>query len=168
MKIVFLVLLLVLSANAQQANELKRECEARALEIAKTLESSNVLRNAIERGSRGDCIRRPWMEKMRKFGIKQASFVIKYSWKNRKVTFKIVSTSYLRFYYSNYDTGRIKDKNLLREIEESGLKQELEEAILAEQKTSAFAVYDKERLKQDSYEANILDDEALPALYAVF
>lgn len=156
------------SANAQQVDVAKQSCEDRALQIAKTLETDNFLRRSIEQGDRGKCVRQSWMNEMQKFGIKQASFLIEYSWKNGKLNFKIKSTSYLRFYYSNYDTGEIKDKNLLREIKESGLEQELQEIILARVKTSAFATYKKGQVKRDVFEANILDDEALPVLDIIF
>lgn len=168
MRTAFIILCFVFSVNAQQFDVAKQACEERALQIAKTLESDNFLRHAIEQGDRGNCVRQSWMNEMQKFEIKQASFLIEYSWKNDKVTFKVKSTSYLRFYYSNYDTGEIKDKKLLSEIKESGLEQELKEIILARVKTSAFATYKKGQVKQDVFEANILDDEALPVLDVIF
>jgi hypothetical protein len=168
MRTAFIILCFVFSANAQQPNITKQACEDRATQIVKTLEPDNSLRRAVEQGDRGNCIRQSWMDKMQRFGIKQASFLIEYSWKNDAVSFKIKSTSYLRFYYFNYDTGAIKDKKVLREIRESGLEQELQEAILARVKTSAFAKREKNAVKRDIFEANLLDDEALPVLDIIF
>jgi len=165
MKTAFMILCFVFSVNAQQPDITKQSCEDRVLQVAKNLETDNFLRRAIEQGDRGSCVRQSWMNRMQKFGIKQASFLIEYSWKKEKVSFKIKSTSYLRFYYTNYETGKIKDRKLLREIKESGLEQELEEAILARVKSSPlFAKRGKDSVRRDTLEVNLLDDEALPIL----
>jgi hypothetical protein len=71
-------------------------------------------------------------------------------------------------YYSNYDAGRIKDRKLLREIRESGLEQELRETILASVQSSVFAKRGKDQIVRDVFEANLLDDEALPVLDVIF
>jgi hypothetical protein len=152
----------------QQSNEAKSSCEERAQQVFKSLTPDNALRHALEQGQRGDCVRKSWMDKMQQFGIKQALFLIEYSWKKEKVSFKIKNTSYLREYYFNYDSGRIKDGKLLREIKESGLEQELRDAILARVKSSVFAKREKDQVSRDVFEANLLDDEALPVLDIIF
>jgi hypothetical protein len=94
--------------------------------------------------------------------------LIEYSWKKGRISFKIKNTSYLRDYYSNYDSGRIKDRKSLREIKESGLEQELRDVILSRVKSSVFVKRGKDQVARDVFEANVLDDEALPILDIIF
>lgn len=163
--ITFLSLLL----NLQGPNQtVKAACEERVQQVLKNLEPDSALRHALEQGQRGDCLHKSWMDKMRQFGIRQASFLIEYSWKKERVSFKIKNTSYLRHYYSNYDTDQIKDRKLLREIRESGLERELREAILKSVQSSVFAKRGKAQVARDVFEANLLDDEALPVLDIIF
>jgi len=168
MKIALIILYLLLSSTVQESNRSKSDCEERAQQILKSLEPDNSLRRVLEQGQRGDCVRKPWMDKMQQFGIRQASFLIEYSWKKERVSFKIKNTSYLKHYHSNYDAGRIKDRKVLREVRESSLEQELREAILARLQTSGFAKRGKDQVMRDVFEANLLDDEALPVLDVIF
>ncbi|MEP7075497.1 MAG: hypothetical protein ABI878_06770 [Acidobacteriota bacterium] len=168
MKSVFLILCFVVVAVGQQSEETKRVCNERAVNIAETLERVNPLRIAIQQGQRGDCIRQIWMDKMQKFGVKQASFLVEYSWGNSRVKFKVKSVGYYRFYFSASDASEIKDKKLLREIKLSGLGQELNDVVIAQAKNSAFATYKKGQVKRDEIGANLLDDEALPAFWLIF
>ena len=169
MPIAIIILSLLLNSNLQKPNQAtKAACEERAQLVLKSLEPDNSLRHALEQGQRGDCVHKPWMGKMRQFGIRQASFLIEYSWKRQRVSFKIKHTSYMKHYYSNYDTGQIKDRKLLREIRESRLEQELRETILASVQSSVFAKRGKDQVARDVFEANLLDDEALPVLDIIF
>ena len=168
MKIAFIILSLLVVLHVQQSNEAKSACEERAQQGLKSLTPDNALRHALEQGQRGDCVHQSWMDKMRRFGIKQASFLIEYSWQKERVSFNIKKTSYLREYYSNYDSGRIKDGKLLREIKKSGLEQELRDVILARVKRSVFAKREKDQVARDVFEANLLDAEALPVLDIIF
>ena len=144
---IFLTILLIVSstvfANAQLSNLKVQSCEERAQQIVRTLEKSNFLRTAVEQGSRGDCIRFNWMDKMQKFGIKQASYLVESKWKNNEASFKIKGIYYIKTYYQNYDTALIKEKNLLEEIREGGLEKELKEIILSKLEKSAFAKREK-------------------------
>lgn len=144
----------------------KSACEQRARNVMRSLEPNNSLRYALENGERGDCVHQPWMDTMRRFGIKQASFLVEYSWKRDKVTFRVKKISYLTHYYSLYDraiTGRT-----LREIKNSGLERELTEVVLGNVKTGPFAVHKADQVAKDVWEENLLDDEALPPLGAIF
>jgi len=168
MKTAFIILSLVFGLQVQEPNGAKSACEERVQQVLKSLEPDNSLRRVLEQGQRGDCVRKPWMNKMQQFGIRQASFLIEYSWKKERVSFEIKNTSYLKHYYSNYDAGRIKDRKLLREIRESGLEHELREAILARAQSSVSAKRGKDQVARDVFEANLLDDEALPVLDVIF
>ena len=144
----------------------KSACEQRAQNVMRSLPRDNSLRHALENGERGDCLHQPWMDRLRRFGIKQASFLIEYSWKRETVTFRVKKISYLAQYYSRYDraiTGRT-----LREIKQSGLERELIEVVLARVKKGPFAVRHPDQVAKDVWQENLLDDEALPALGAIF
>jgi hypothetical protein len=144
----------------------KSVCEQRAQNVMRSLEADNSLRHALENGQRGDCIHQSWMDTMRRFGIKQASFLVEYSWKRDKVTFRVKKISYLTHYYSQYDraiTGRT-----LREIKQSGLERELIEVVLAKVKKGPFTIHHADQVARDAWEENLLDDEALPAFGAIF
>ncbi|MBX7170594.1 MAG: hypothetical protein K1X72_06520 [Pyrinomonadaceae bacterium] len=167
MKIIFLVLCFVIVANGQQPDETKQLCDKRAKQVAKTLEPNNILRTSIEEGERGDCIHQTWMDKMQKLGVKQASFLVEYSWKNGNVKFKVLNVSYFRAYFSTPNLSEIKDGKNLREIKQSGLEQELKDAVIAQSKDSPFATYKKGQVKTDSFTANLLDDEALPIFWVI-
>ena len=156
------------SSLPEQSQIAKASCEERSEQISKSLEADNALRHALEQGQRGDCLHKSWMDRMRQFGIKQASFLIEYSWRKERVSFKIKSTGYWKSYYSNNRGDEINDQQLLREIRESGLEQELGEAILTSLQNSVFAKREKNRASPDRFLANLLDDEALPVLDIIF
>lgn len=78
----------------------------------------------------------------------------------------MISVSYLPHYYSHdYHpfAGRI-----LREIQKSGLERELIAVVLARAKTGPFSIRHPNQVAKDEWEANLLDDEALPVLDAIF
>jgi hypothetical protein len=95
MKIALIILSFWLGSYVQQSNVAKSSCEERARQVLKSLTPDNALRHALEQGQRGDCVRQSWMDKMQQLGIKQASFLIEYSWKKEKVSFKIKNTRLL-------------------------------------------------------------------------
>src|SRR5215471_16462105 len=99
-----LLLALVLSVPGQSSvSDNKSACEQRAQIVMRSLEPDNALRQALESGERGDCVHQLWMDTMHRFGIKQASFRVEYSWERNKVTFNIKRVTYLTTYYSQYD-----------------------------------------------------------------
>lgn len=164
---VLMTIILVVSVIAQSPiADTKSACEERAQKVMRTLEADNMLRHALERGERGDCIHQSWMDTMRTFGIKQASFLIEYSWKHGEVTFKVKKISYLTAYYFHYDRA-IKGQRL-REIQRSGLERELVDVVLARVKKGPFAVHHSDQVAKDAFEENLLDDESLPALGMIF
>ncbi len=169
MSFLFILLSLTLNASATNptaANVNSTPCEERAQQVLKSLEPDNDLRHSLERGERGDCLHQSWMDTMRQFGIKQASFLIEYSWKKEHVTFRIKKISYLKNYYSHYDdsiTGR-----KLRDIRKSGLERQLSDVVLTRVRKSVFAKRHADQVARDVFEANLLDDEALPVLDIIF
>jgi hypothetical protein len=127
--ILLLTCLLSIGSQGQQPEPAPgpRRISRRALEIINQLDPGNDLRLALERGYEGDGINREWMERMRQYGIRQASFVLQFAWKEGLKQLKITNQCFLRQYY-DYGTI-IKDKKLLQEIRDRGLEEELREAV---------------------------------------
>ena len=167
MKKLLVILYFVVSSYGQQIDTSKQSCEARAVQIAQALDRDNMLRWAIESGEKGDCVRQPWMDEMKQLGIKQVTFLVEVSWKEDKARFKIKSTDYLQTYYRFYDTDIIRNKTKLQEIEKSRLARKLQDVIIAKLKGSRFAIREKGSTSKDDFEANLLDDEALPVLHII-
>lgn len=132
----------------------------------RSLEADNSLRHALEKGELGDCVHQPWMDTMRRFGIKQASFLVEYSWDRDTLTFNTKKITYLTTYYSHYD--RAISGRTLRDIQGTGLQRELKNIVLARVRKGPFAVRHPDQVAKDVWEENILDDEALPAIGAIF
>jgi hypothetical protein len=166
MNLLLLLILAYAGSGQSPTAETKSACEQRAQNVMRTLEPENALRHALDQGQRGDCIYQPWMDTMRRFGIKQASFIVEYSWKRNTVTFKVKSVSYLKRYYSLSE--RPIEGRTLREIKRSGLERELIDIVLARVKKGPFAVRRSDQIAKDVWEENLLDDEAIPALGAIF
>jgi hypothetical protein len=167
--LVLVILALAFGCPLQVASicdDVKSDCELRAVQVAGTLEDGNFLRHAIEQGQRGDCIHQEWMDDMRRYGVRQASFLIEYSWRHEVVTFKIKKITFLSSYYSHYDKGI--GGEVLKQIRKSGLEAVLVTVVLERVKKSAFATRHKDQVLRDKFEANVLDDEALPVLDIIF
>jgi hypothetical protein len=168
--IVILSLPLIASGQSPSAGGPNSAAEIRAQEILRSLESNNTLRYQLERGARGDGIHHAWMDLMKRYGIRQASFVLEFKWNDRVESVKIKKVVYVRHYY-RYDT-QVKDGDLLRQVRDSGLEQDLHEAILVRARESVPEIVKsfertigKHRRKvQGTLYLNILDDEVLPIL----
>jgi len=144
--------------------------EKRVEQILKTLESDNTLRFALEQGERGKGVHQSWMDKMQQLQVKQASFVVSFTWRNGIESLKIRNVSFLRQYY-RYDT-EIKDQKTIREIQASQLEKDLREAILigAVELVPNILGNNIRTANSKSVQANgtlylnLLDDEILPVL----
>jgi hypothetical protein len=163
----FLIFVLAMPAFSQIASVKNESCHKRALEIVNTLGKDNPLREAVERGSSGDCVRFDWMDEMKRFGIKHASFLVEYNWKDGSVRFKIKSKSYLTTYYTDFEVYSIKDKVLLKQIKESGLGKSLEDVVLKDVWTSGFEKREKGTVSKDVFQVDLFDDESLPLSYMI-
>ena len=117
--------------------------------------------DAIERGERGEGIRYPWMDKMRQLGIKQAFFVVHFSYKNGEYRYKVKRIDYLRRYYCYED--EVKGGKLLRQIRKSGLEQELKDAVIAKIKKYERP-YQAGNVTEGEEYHYLLDDEHLPVI----
>lgn len=117
--------------------------------------------DALKEGQRGDGIHYTWMDKMRQLGIKQAFFLVHYSWKNRRYNYKVEEVAYFQQYY--LQTSKIKNGSLLNQIRKSGLEKELREAIIARIKKYEQP-YKPEYAKEGESYHYLLDDEYLPVI----
>jgi hypothetical protein len=168
LSICLLIATSLFQAIAQEGSHSDQRCGERALKMVRSLEIGNPLRESVERGNYGDCVRYDWMGKMGKFGIKHASYLVEYEWKGKSVDFTIKRTSYLTTYYTDFNTYTIKDGVRLREITDSGLDQELKNVVLASIQKSGFSIRDKNSVRKDVFQLDLFDDESLPRLYMIF
>jgi hypothetical protein len=140
--------------------------ESHIQQVIRALAPDNMLRHALERGERGDGIHQPWMDRMKQLGIKQAGFLIRYSWKGQVVTFKFLNVVYSTEYCS--DNSVIRDRKLLKQIHDDGLELELRQAILESVKKSVFAKWHSGQVKDDEFAESLFDDETLPLIGLIF
>ena len=134
--------------------------------LIQSLDKANILRNALERGDRGDGVHYRWMDDMRKLGIKQVSFNIDFEWRDYKVVCSSMKTIDYHPTYYNYSQvirdpdilGRIHGSEFEKSVREEGMKRarELLDKILNGKPTATGTVY-----------INLLDDERLPVLYDI-
>ena len=169
-KVLILILCFVSFAAAQESSASQQSPEKRIEQILKTLEADNTLRYSLEQGERGKGIHRAWMDKMQQLKIKQASFVISFTWRNGIESLKITDVKFLRQYY-RYDT-QVKDQKILREIQANQLEKDLREAILLRAVEFVPNIMENVTRTANAKPAqahgtlylNLLDDEILPVL----
>ena len=136
----------------------KQECERLKSGMCPLME---FFLDRLKEGVRGQGIHYRWMDKMKLLGIKHAAITVRFTWKNGAYHLKVKEIIYLKQYY-RYDT-KVKDKRFLRQIEISGLDQELSEAILDRIKGQYAKPKAKESVSEGYAYYTLLDDEALPA-----
>jgi hypothetical protein len=102
------------------------------------------------------------MDTMRRYRVKQASFVISFKWKAGVESLKIQKVSFLRQYY-RYDT-QIKERHLLQQFRTVGLEREVRDEILMRAKADLAQRLENQRQARGTLYLNLLDDEALPIL----
>ena len=141
-----------------------QEPEERVRRVLENLEPNNSLRYALEGGHRGTGPHQAWMDQMQRRGIKQASYVIRFVWSPQNTKLDIEKTYYLNHYY-RFDT-KITDEIKLNEIDKSGLKRALEDAILTRAREDLAQTASKMKTQWlcGVLYLNLLDDEVLPIL----
>ena len=132
--------------------------------VISSLDQTNILRNALERGDRGDGRQEVWMEDLKALGVKQVSFLMDFRWKNSLVThLAIKSIDYHHVYY-RYDV-KITDKNVLEKIEARGVTP----ILIKEARERAIRFLGnalrRERKARGTFTVNLLDDGRLPTPY---
>ena len=128
-----------------------------------SLKPGNVLRLALEQGSRGDGLHRIWMDEMKSMGIKQAAYHFRFSWDGGAIDKMYVrKISYLHQYY-HYGKA-YQDPEEIEKIVKTGLARTLE--CEARKKATIFlnGLLRPGTPAVGTVYANLLDDERLPLL----
>jgi hypothetical protein len=139
-------------------------CKEKAARISSDLESTNPMRIAIELGSRGDGIHHPWMDTMKRVGVKEVSVGVRFLQDGKIPTLQIGEITYFREYKSG--PSEVRDANELGHFKQLGLQRELERFVLAEAQRIIPPYLRKEGYKRAHgiFPFVLLDDECLPAI----
>lgn len=116
---------------------------------------------SLKDNERGDGVHYSWMDKMRQLGVKQAHFVVHFSYKNGAYKYKVTQIDYLQEYYCS--NGKRISGKLLRQISRSGLERGLKDAIVARIKKYERP-YESGNVKSGEEYHYLLDDEYLPII----
>jgi hypothetical protein len=172
MKVLFLILVFSFSSfilGQDNASSTNQDAEKRIEQILTNSQCQESKRytgyewflKSLKKGERGDGVHYSWMDKMRQLGVKQAHFVVHFSYKNGAYKYKVKQIDYLQEYYCSY--GKRISGKLLRQIRKSGLEQELKDAIVARIKKYERP-YKSGNLKSGESYHYLLDDEYLPII----
>lgn len=161
-----LLVIILVSCSWPVGAQLPREQTSRVLTNVECKESKRATGyetfiDSIKKGERGDGIHHSWMDKMRGLGIKQAFFVVHFSYRKGEYKYKVKEVHYLRRYYC-YE-GEVTGGKLLREVRNSGLERDLKDAIFARIKRFERP-YQAGNVKDGDEYHYLLDDETLPII----
>jgi alanine racemase len=163
---VLVIVALAHSPCAQQAQTvtLPQSSDEHVQRVIASLEPDNTLRVALERGDRGRGAHMAWMDKMRRLGVKQAAYKIRFVWGTAYKKLDIQDSTYLSHYY-RFDS-KISDKSTLKQIGKNGLEKALAREILfrARQNLNQRASDFHSKWLCGLLYLNLLDDEVLPIL----
>jgi hypothetical protein len=168
------ILMLFLTAASAQQPDVPRSLttaqEQRVQSVIAGLDSG-APRGLLEQGVRGDGVRKPWMDLMQRFGIREVLFTVEFDWRPREHHIKIARTAYLTAYY-RYDSD-IRDKSTLARIRDAGVEQTLSKVIIRKAEEEEIPGLFRSGAAQGHGQASrlrgvlyltLLDDEALPEL----
>jgi hypothetical protein len=133
MKLAAASALLLIRANGQVPDSAHRTmppAQEHVRELIASLPQNSRMRYVMQRGETGDGVRRPWMDDMRREGVRFAELTFEFSWarKGRQLSdWRLTISKYFR----DYDAReRITDPRQLQDIESSGLARQLDSAGL--------------------------------------
>jgi Ankyrin repeats (3 copies) len=133
-------------------------------QIMASLPADNVLRQMLKDGQRGDGVRRPWMDQMRKLGVGSALVETRFEWDNRPTNVQVYRTLFFKSHYP-YE-NQIVEPGRLAEFQANGLQKELEGEAIGE--TSKETSWGFEKHASDIHQGvgyvRFLSDECLPEL----
>ena len=157
-----LLTLLYLPSNAQKETCVNQNDFYQTL--IQSLDKSNILRDALEQGQRGNGIHYFWMSEMKKFGVKQVSYSFNFEMNENVVTITTVNDIAYHPVYYQYDIF-ITDEAKLKEISRSGLDEILKaEAVKRARNFLEDVINKKNSSAKGIVYINLLDDERLPIL----
>jgi len=168
-RIVSLVLATALSSAAQGTG---RNCladpvsEERVKKVVGSIKGENELLILLRKGQRGDGVHQAWRDGMKRSGIRDASFTIRFAWEaGRPAKLEIAEEEYLSDYYDHDSV--VRDSGALRAISATGLAFDLRKAALEKVEIRLA----NERLAELGYQkaygiysVDLFDDECLPVL----
>lgn len=145
----------VVQAQARQIPSAAVEAHIRELE--QRLPVGSLMRSELDAGARGDGIHYPWMDDMRKEGVKRAWVVIFTGLNGQPEQWKVYEVAY----YSEYDRegSQITDPKWTERIRTSGLANKLNQVALDRAAHSPWHEHDSRLIPVD-----LLDDEWLPSV----
>jgi hypothetical protein len=151
------------TGNLQSERVTSPAVEENIHEIMNGLSPDSLLYRALLRGSRGGGVRYPWMDAMKREGIKRVIVMIEITFDQRGRP-KLMSVSGTH-YFSKYDGDeQISDSGQLKSIRASGLEKQLDD--LALQRTAKGFWLDVPRPRPHPFvggaQVEFLDDEWLP------
>ena len=129
----------------------------------RALPPGSALRRALERGGRGDGVRYPWMDAMRREGVRRALVRTEFVWHGKPTA---VTVSQI-VYSSEYDPAcaQISDPQRLSQIHESGLEAQLANAAIARTLNAHWLlIHGRRGAKHGNGFIELLADEWLPRL----
>lgn len=162
---VILLLILVLGIHGQNSpskQQPREDDEKYIKQLINSLDETNILRGILEDGHRGDGIHYAWMDEMKRFGIKQASFVLSFKWRRGEV--QSLKIKKIRYSSAYYESGLKIDPSVFEKIRLSGLEKRLSDFILIGSRHLVTVLMKDEKNSRacgTTYDT-ILDDERLP------
>jgi Ankyrin repeats (3 copies) len=152
---------LIMSSRMHDQEQSKMPSNEHIRDLIKTLPPESKLRGSLESGRHGDGIHYAWMDKMREQGVKRATVVLDFRWRNHPVDLKRDRILFFDKYDS--DCSQITSAERLMRIQKSGLEQELEDFAREEtRKSKWFYVDAKPRVKHGKSQVELADDPWVP------
>lgn len=170
-----LLFVLILAGCTKQDQEPERrtpEGEAHVREVIQSLPANSGMRQALESGVRGNGIPQPWMDAMRKQGVKRAEVYLTFNvpiriphiWPGRPGKLTVARTLYFSKYDSE-DCGQITDADRLAAFRSSGLEQKLQSFALEEAANAKWFVFEHvPSVSHGESDVELFDDEWLPRM----
>ena len=132
--------------------------------VIHSLDKANMLRNALERGNRGDGIHYGWMDDMKEFRVRQISFTLGFEWTDNKVG--CVSLKQIDYHPEYYRYSQVvQEASVLEKIHGSEFEKSVKREAIKRGKEMLLKVLNGKPNATGTVYINLLDDERLPILY---
>jgi hypothetical protein len=153
---------------SSQGGTTSPRAEEHVWQVMDSLPPGSQLRLELDEGAHGDGVRHPWMDLMRKEGVKRALIVVSFDWDGHPQNMKAERVVYYRKFDS--DCAQITDKEALNRIAASGLSQQLEDVAFSRTLASGWNSTDGEHPphRHGKIQVSAFDDERLPLPFSSF
>jgi hypothetical protein len=133
----------------------KIACQQRAESIAKGLDADDPRRAMIGRGESGDCRRRPWMDELKRLGIKRVHLAFIVDEKDASILNLCILT-----FHSDYGLDSpLLGAETIKPLEDTDLVQKIQDFVFEHVRSTIRTMQGN-----DMYDIDVTDDEALPIL----